>query len=357
MSRVSLRKKNIMRHQMIYTLFIVFVLTCIILISSILSTYGNCKYWNKKLHFNSLLTLGMHPRLKLGTVNLTDGVYTYNLNFSEFWTEFPYLQSYQCSLKLTPHGQFEKKSTRPLLILAIKSHPAFSTRRAMLRQTWATEREVNGYWVKPIFLTAQADNPRQMELMKSESREFGDILQWNFTESHNNLSLKERCFLEWLQYHIPWVAFIFKGDDDEYVNPYAVVKYIKEHGSSPLTSHGYLRPHSAVMRHTKYRISENLYPFHLFPDFLSGGGFLFPGHSVKKLYDASKKIPVFPLDDVYFGFLALAANLTFRHDERFHVYGLAYNVCRYQQALVVHGIGPERMMKIYNEVQKAQCKD
>ncbi|KAM4677829.1 UDP-GlcNAc:betaGal beta-1,3-N-acetylglucosaminyltransferase 7-like [Discoglossus pictus] len=195
-----------------------------------------------------------------------------------------------------------------------------------------------------------------MEIVKVENTEFGDILQWDINEGHYNLSLKERCFLEWLHYQVPHVAFIFKGDDDEYVNPEAVAQYIQEYGCSPRTLHGFVQRHSAVMRSTKYRVSESLYPLHKYPTFLSGGGFLFPGASVKVLYEASQRMPVFPLDDVYFGFLALAANLTFRHDHRFHVNRIKYDACKYQQALVVHGIETEKLVEVWNSVKNEKCK-
>uniref|UniRef100_A0A8C5Q8A3 Hexosyltransferase n=2 Tax=Leptobrachium leishanense TaxID=445787 RepID=A0A8C5Q8A3_9ANUR len=341
-----------MRRQLFVLIFVVFTMSCIFLITSIFSTYGNRIF--KPRDFMIQLPQTRPLPITKESVNLTDGVHTYYLNLSRFQEEIPFLQDYQCSLTLTPSGRFQDRPS--LLILAIKSHPASGARRTALRQTWATEREVKGFWVKPIFLMAQDANPRRMELVKLESREFGDILQWDFTESHHNLSLKERCFLEWLHHHLPQVEFIFKGDDDEYVNPYAVVQYIKHHGSSPFILHGNLQRHSAVMRQYKYRVSENLYPHPVYPYFLSGGGFLFPGRSVKLLYEESQRIPVFPLDDVYFGFLGLAANLTYRHDSRFHVSGLAFKACRYQRALVVHGINPEQMVKIHNEAQNALCK-
>uniref|UniRef100_A0A8C5PW09 Hexosyltransferase n=1 Tax=Leptobrachium leishanense TaxID=445787 RepID=A0A8C5PW09_9ANUR len=345
-----------MKNRLYCMIFIVCVLTSVSLITSILWTHGILVTWNKKWDADSLQKTQIN-RLPSGkeSVNLTDGVYTYYLNITQFLSEFPVLQDYQCSLTLTPHGHFEETLAQPLLILAIKSHPASGARRNTLRQTWAREGEVSGYWVKPIFLTAQTPKPGDMEILKIENREFGDILQWDFSESHHNLSLKERCFLEWLHHHLPRVAFIFKGDDDEYVNPYAVVQYIKEHGQSPTTLHGFQQPNLEVMRHTKYSVSRTLYPFHKYPQFLSGGGFLFPGRSVKSLYEASRKIPVFPLDDVYFAFLSLASNLSHRHDARFRVLGLTFDVCQYQQALVVHGIGPERMMEIYQVIQRTQC--
>ncbi|XP_053320066.1 acetylgalactosaminyl-O-glycosyl-glycoprotein beta-1,3-N-acetylglucosaminyltransferase-like [Spea bombifrons] len=291
------------------------------------------------------------------SATLTDGVYTYHLDLSRFQSEFPYLQNYECSLNLTPRGQLEDKTGQPLLILAIKSHPSSGDRREALRRTWAREGVVGGYRVRPIFLMGQGGTPGHMELVKVESREFGDILQWDINEGHHNLSLKERCFLEWLHHHVPWAAFIFKGDDDVYVNPFSIVRYIEEHGSSASVLHGALQRHSTVMRSSKYQVSYNLFQSHKYPFFLSGGGFLFPGPAAKRLYEVSLKMPVFPLDDVYMGFLVLAANLTFRHDERFHVFGLAYNACLYQRAFVVHGVSPERLLEIWSEVQGSQCNN
>ncbi|XP_041443336.1 beta-1,3-galactosyltransferase 5-like [Xenopus laevis] len=321
--------------------------------SWIIRQQGN-KHQSPSPHLNP--TLPTPNSLTRDSANLSDGLYTYHLNMSQFQSDFPHLQTYKCSVTLTPQTEQELGNPKPVVIMAIKSHPRSGARRQAARRTWAWEEEVEGYWVKTIFLIAQTEVSGQMELVALESREFGDILQWDFNEGHHNLSLKERCFLEWLDSEVPEVKFIFKGDDDEYVNPRAVVHFIKEHGSSPNTLHGHLLRHSTVMRSTKYAISKTLYSFDKYPSFLSGGGFLFPGTSVKYLHEVAQKIPVFPLDDVYFGFLALAANLTYRHDRRFYVSGLAFNACKYQEALVVHGIDPERLINIWTEVQRAQCQ-
>ncbi|KAM8972715.1 beta-1,3-galactosyltransferase 5-like [Pelodytes ibericus] len=340
------------RTQVFWILFFAFLMMSTFLIISRFSTSGDPSYVE-----NQLEKANTHPLLTMESVSLTDGVYTYYLDFSQFQIEFPYLQSYQCSLTLTPRGQLEERTTQPLLILAIKSHPASGGRREAVRRTWAREGEVGGYWVRPIFLMAQGDKPGHTELLKLESREFGDILQWDFNEGHHNLSLKERCFLEWIHHHVPQVEFIFKGDDDEYINPETVVQYIKKHGSSPNVLHGHLWTHPRVIREGKYRVSKTLYPFHLYPHFLSGGGFLFPGSSVKLLYQVSQTIPVFPLDDVYFGFLGLAANLTYKNDARFHVTDMEFDPCKYKMALVVHGVREEQQVKVWHEVLRARCPE
>lgn len=293
------------------------------------------------------------PEPKRQSVTLDDGVFTYHLNLSHFQEEFPYLQSYRCCLLSTPRP--EDWDFLPLLLMAIKSHPGSFSRRRALRRTWAKRRDVTGYRVRPVFLMGLSDHDKDMEMLKVEEAEYGDILLWDFTEGHNNLSLKERCFLEWMHYNPQQAAYVFKGDDDVFVNPVSLVQYIKEHASSPSTLHGALQRHSVVLRYSKYKVSISLFPNSKYPYFLSGGGFLFPGASVPLLYNASLYLPVFPLDDIYFGFLSLATNLTLRHDSRFYVFGLTFDPCSYQRALVVHRVLPEPLLQIWSLVQAAQC--
>ncbi|XP_040198084.1 beta-1,3-galactosyltransferase 5-like [Rana temporaria] len=288
------------------------------------------------------------------SVTLSNGTYTYHLNLTRFEAEFPYLQSYRCTLIQEPNQEEQEATNQKLLILAVKSRPSTGTMRLKLRKTWAKEREINGYRIKPIFLLGKTNAEEHMEMAKRENQEYGDILQWDMTEGHHNLSLKERCFLEWLFLKSPQVDHIFKVDEDEFVNPDVIVQFITEYGS-PDTIHGFHYHRPPVLRETKYSITETLYPQEYYPAFVSGGGFLFPGASVTGLYMASLLLPVFPLDDVYFGFLAVAANLTFRHDSRFYVRGLKYDVCKYKEALVVHGINEENMTRIWQEVQTRNC--
>ncbi|XP_056410515.1 acetylgalactosaminyl-O-glycosyl-glycoprotein beta-1,3-N-acetylglucosaminyltransferase-like isoform X2 [Hyla sarda] len=293
------------------------------------------------------------PEPKRQSVTLDDGVFTYHLNLSHFQDEFPHLQSYNCSLIYTPRP--DNGGASPLLLLAIKSHPASVSRRAALRKTWAKPVEVMGYRVRPVFLMGLSDHNKHMELVKVEETEYGDILLWNFTEGHHNLSLKERCLLEWLHYNPSQATFIFKGDDDVFVNPAALVQYIKVNASSPSTLHGALQRHSIVLRYSKYQVSRTLFSNTKYPYFLSGGGFLFPGAAVPPLYHASLRLPVFPLDDVYFGILSLAANLTLRHENRFYVFGLKFDPCNYRRAFVVHRVEPDYLLRIWGQVHEAKC--
>ncbi|XP_075703441.1 beta-1,3-galactosyltransferase 5-like isoform X2 [Rhinoderma darwinii] len=290
------------------------------------------------------------------SVTLNDGKYDYYLNLTSFESEFPHLQTYLCSVIHSPPIAPYDDSNLPLLIMAVKSHPGAGSRRAALRHTWAKEQELKGFKMRRLFLVGRTESSGEMEIVNLESTVYKDILQWDMIEGHHNLSLKERCFLEWLHYNVPEVDYIYKGDDDEFVNVELVVENIKEYAFTD-TVYGFHQHRPPVMRHTKYSISKTLYPLTNYPGFVSGGGFIFPGLSVASLFEASCKIPVFPLDDVYFGFLALAANLTYKHDSRFYVSGLKYSVCKYKEAMVVHGISPDRLLVIWREVNEHTCEN
>ncbi|XP_065273438.1 acetylgalactosaminyl-O-glycosyl-glycoprotein beta-1,3-N-acetylglucosaminyltransferase-like [Emys orbicularis] len=287
------------------------------------------------------------PRPGRGSVELSDGTFTFRLDYAAFWAEFPQLQRYRCRELIPGDGVCIGPPGPPLLLLALKSHPASSARRATARRTWARPRVLGGYRVQPIFLVGVSPDPRDMALLGRESEEFGDVVLWDFAESHPNLSLKERCFLRWVGAHCGQADFIFKGDDDVFVNPPALVAYLGQTPNAPHIIYGNIQRHSVVMRGGKYRVSSTLFPQDTYPDFPSGGGFIMPRASVPALAAASEHIPIFPLDDVYFGFLVLAAGLRYRHDERFQVFGMKDELCLYGEAMLVHGVSLDRVEEVW----------
>ncbi|XP_069505428.1 UDP-GlcNAc:betaGal beta-1,3-N-acetylglucosaminyltransferase 9-like [Ambystoma mexicanum] len=295
------------------------------------------------------------PLPKRRSVTLTYDNNTYHLNLTQHEVEYPFLQSYICTLLEDSLGHCRSAGGAPLLLLAIKSHPASSDRRAALRRTWAAEGEISGYQIKRLFLLATVPNVGHMNLVEKEVKEFQDILMWNFTESHYNLSLKERCFLDWLHHNCKEAEFIFKGDDDVLMNPTALIQYLGTIGNISRTLHGNLMHRAVVFRGGKYAVTNTLFPYLHYPTFLSGGGFIISRNVIPGLFLASLELPVFPLDDVYLGFLGVAANVTMVHNPRFYLFGLGYNICQYKQALVVHQFTSESLVKIWPELQEAKC--
>uniref|UniRef100_A0A8C3G000 Hexosyltransferase n=1 Tax=Chrysemys picta bellii TaxID=8478 RepID=A0A8C3G000_CHRPI len=306
-----------------------------------------------------------NPDPSRGSVELSDGTFTFRLDYAAFRAEFPQLQSYQCRELIPGDGVCTGPPGPPLLLLAVKSHPASSARRATARRTWARPRVLGGYRVRAVFLVGMSPDPRHLALLEWESGEFGDVVLWDFAESHHNLSLKDQD--SWVlslalarpsgpQLHPPQHLFPPPGDDDEFVNPPAMVAYLSQTPNASHVIHGNIQRHAAVMRGGKYRVSSTLFPQDKYPFFPSGGGFIMPRASIPALAAASERIPVFPLDDVYFGFLVLAAGLRYRHDERFQVFGMKDEQCLYAEAMLVHGVSLDRVEEVWRGLyEEQQC--
>ncbi|XP_060112462.1 N-acetyllactosaminide beta-1,3-N-acetylglucosaminyltransferase 2-like [Heteronotia binoei] len=293
----------------------------------------------------------LRPTLPLShrqSVTLSDGTFTFHLNLSCYEAQFPQLQRHLCRAVIAEAGVCKRAGGLPLFLLAVKSHPASSGRRAALRRTWARAGVAGGYRLQPLFLMAKTPDARHLSLVRQESSHFRDVVLWDFLESHHNLSLKERCFLQWLHTHCRQAAFVFKGDDDLFMNPQALTGYLRHLPNASLFIHGNIQRHAAVMRRGKYSVSRTLYPLEHYPHFASGGGFVLPGSLVPALYQASLRLPVFPLDDVYLGFLVLAAGLSFSHEKRFRVWGAPKDELQvYRESFTVHGIPPKRMEEVW----------
>nr|XP_033780985.1 N-acetyllactosaminide beta-1,3-N-acetylglucosaminyltransferase 3-like [Geotrypetes seraphini]XP_033780986.1 N-acetyllactosaminide beta-1,3-N-acetylglucosaminyltransferase 3-like [Geotrypetes seraphini]XP_033780987.1 N-acetyllactosaminide beta-1,3-N-acetylglucosaminyltransferase 3-like [Geotrypetes seraphini]XP_033780989.1 N-acetyllactosaminide beta-1,3-N-acetylglucosaminyltransferase 3-like [Geotrypetes seraphini]XP_033780990.1 N-acetyllactosaminide beta-1,3-N-acetylglucosaminyltransferase 3 len=283
---------------------------------------------------------------------LFDGHRTYVLNLTQYETDLPYLQSYSCETIIEYGDYCQKLVNKPLLILAIRSQPENFHKRAALRETWAQQQEIMGFLIKPLFLIAATTNVKHMILVVEEAKNFNDILQWDFPESPAHLSLKERCLLEWLFLYCSTVDFIYKGDDTSFVNVGAIIKYLRESPDSQVTVHGNIQTESNVLRYGRRRISYVLFPYHKYPFFPAAGALIMPQSAITPLFEVSNWIPVFPFDDVYFGLLGLAANISYHHDDRFYVFGMKDVVWLYKEALVVCRMAPEKLKDVWQALQQ-----
>ncbi|KAG2458564.1 ILEUB inhibitor, partial [Polypterus senegalus] len=159
-----------------------------------------------------------------------------------------------------------------------------------------------------------------------------------------------------------WVEKQTNGDDDIFVYPPAIVNYLKRTPDVTSYIHGNIRVHTDVLRGGKYKISYHLYSMNVLPTFVSGAGFIIPGILIPPLYHAATVLPIFPLDDVYFGFLAIKANVTLKHGHGFYCWGVRFDACKYQNAVFVHslfeydekGMSPEQLLDVWGKVIKQE---
>lgn len=247
----------------------------------------------------------------------------------------------------------------PFLLLAIKSLSPHFDRRQAIRQSWGRAGVIANRTVVTVFLlgnaTSEDHHPDLSEMLLYESAKHKDIVQWDFRDSFFNLTVKEVLFLEWIQARCSGARFIFKGDDDVFVNTYRIMEFLNS-VSEPkardlfvgdvITNAG---PHRD--KKVKYFIPQSLY-VGSYPPYAGGGGYLYSGDIAARLQNVSSHVALYPIDDVYTGMclrkLGLAPEKhkgfrTFNIDEKYRS-----NPCAYKSLMLVHPRTPQEMIKIWS---------
>ncbi|KAK2810635.1 hypothetical protein Q5P01_000374 [Channa striata] len=259
------------------------------------------------------------------------------------------------------------------LLLVIKSSPVNYDRREVLRKTWAKERMENGVWIRRLFISGTMDSghekKRLNKLLELEQREHNDILQWDFSESFFNLTLKQILFLEWMEGNCPKARFLLGGDDDVFANTGNMVQYLqslKDNDGSKHLFTGYLLQNTGPVRWSgsKYFIPVQLQESELYPPYCSGGGFLLSGHTALVIFNMSKSITILPIDDAYLGMCLAKAGLSPTSHMGVKTGGLQipsknfdrYDPCFYKDVLVVHRFLPAQMYFMWHAIHDPSLK-
>ncbi|XP_058506110.1 N-acetyllactosaminide beta-1,3-N-acetylglucosaminyltransferase 2-like [Solea solea] len=262
----------------------------------------------------------------------------------------------------------------PLLLLAIKSTDLHFENRQAIRETWGQagwvsgqnrKRKGSGGYVRRIFLMASNGQPPSSELL-AESELYGDILQWDFKDTFFNLSLKDVLLWKWFSRYCSKTRFVFKGDDDVFVNTVKTITYLRDQLQRPQAEKsmktfmvGYVIGGTSPIRDdsSKYFIPENFYTG-VFPAYPCGGGFLYSGVLAKRLYQVSKRVHLFPIDDAFVGMCMIRLNIFPIHHPAFLIYGFPGKdeeaMCSYHTMLMIHKRSPSEMTDLWARVRKTE---
>ncbi|XP_014836007.1 PREDICTED: N-acetyllactosaminide beta-1,3-N-acetylglucosaminyltransferase 3-like [Poecilia mexicana] len=269
-----------------------------------------------------------------------------------------------------------EKSGDVFLLLVIKSSPANYERREVLRKTWGKERSYNGMPIRRIFISGVSGDSYEKErlnnLLKLEQEEHRDILQWDFSDTFYNLTLKQILFLEWMERNCPNARFLLNGDDDVFAHTDNMVVYLqslKENKGSKHLFTGHLIQNVGPIRASgsKYFVPVQVQESNSYPPYCGGGGFLLSGYTAMLIYRMSKSIPILPIDDVYMGMCLAKAGLGPSSHMGVKTAGLhipsnkidKFSPCFYKDVLLVHRFLPAQMYLMWHSTQnpKLKCDD
>ncbi|XP_064482556.1 beta-1,3-galactosyltransferase 5-like [Ornithodoros turicata] len=146
-----------------------------------------------------------------------------------------------------------------------------------------------------------------------EATAMGDTVILPFMDTYRNLSYKFVLGMHWVLHHCPNVKYIVKIDDDMFVHPTLLRAYMRTTvDPEERKFHCFVWNGMAVYRDPESRWFVPDYLFHdqMYYTYCSGRAIIMPGKIVRDLYEASKRIPPYTVDDAYVtGDLALATGV------------------------------------------------
>lgn len=266
-----------------------------------------------------------------------------------------------------------EKSGEIFLLLVIKSSPVNYDRREVLRKTWARERLHNGVWIRRIFISGTTGSDFEKErlntVLELEQREHNDILQWDFSDTFYNLTLKQILFLEWMDRNCPNARFLLNGDDDVFANTGNMVEYLQglkdnDGGRHLFTGHLIQNVGPIRSKGSKYYIPVQVQESESYPPYCGGGGFLLSGYTALVIYNMSKSIAILPIDDVYMGMCLAKAGLHPSSHIGVRTAGLhipsstldEFDPCYYKEILLVHRFLSAHMYLLWHRIHDPNLK-
>ncbi|CAF1219046.1 unnamed protein product [Adineta steineri] len=203
-----------------------------------------------------------------------------------------------------------------LLIMIISKSENYKTRDA-IRRTWGSRKNLGIYSSISIKIFFLIDFDEKFNNnVRLENNLFHDIIQVELPQQYTLVTYRVLSILEWSFRYCRRAKFVFKTDDDIFINLIILLKFVSplitnssnnSFHISDMTIYGYKHINPGVFRQAsdpvtaRYVVTSDEYPCSRYPDFLSGFGYLIPKKARDALvyasyYDYEKP---FRISDVY----------------------------------------------------------
>ncbi|XP_062338095.1 beta-1,3-galactosyltransferase 2-like [Osmerus eperlanus] len=249
----------------------------------------------------------------------------------------------------------------PFLVLLIATEIQQVEARDAIRQTWGNQSVAPGLGFVRLFLLGvrEGELGRQLQSrLEAESRQHHDIIQQDFLDTYNNLTIKTLMGMHWVATHCPHASYIMKTDSDMFVNTDYLIHKLLRPELKPKKGYftGYLMRGYTPNRNnnSKWYMSPELYPSKKYPTFCSGTGYVFSGDLAGRIYRVSQGIRRLHLEDVYVGvcLAKLRVEPTPPPNEfLFNHWRVSYSSCKYSHLITSHQFQPSELLKYWHHLQ------
>ncbi|GAV00045.1 hypothetical protein RvY_10954 [Ramazzottius varieornatus] len=202
-------------------------------------------------------------------------------------------------LNSTSHNTFSS----PFLLIYIHTKPSHFHRRAFLRHTWADPYFKARFNYSTVFILGDPQNVTVQQKILNESQTFHDIVQADFRDVYENLTLKEISGLHWTTSYCSHTTFVIKADDDLIIKPWFLFEILQKYSNVSSKPSIYCRkwekqgPHRN--KQSKWYVPYSVFPGKVYPPFCSGPSRIMTKSAVQLLFNGTQKLPFFWLEDVF----------------------------------------------------------
>ena len=207
-------------------------------------------------------------------------------------------------------------------VIVIFSTPGNFTQRELIRQKLLSQITVDMN-VTFVFLLGQPKefgSSYQAPMTHKEENDItGDLVQGNFVDSYNNLTLKSATMIHWVKSYCKNSKFILKMDSDIEFDLSMVVKVLEPFRipNRQYTVCNIARyPIPIRDEHSKYFVNQSTYVYKRYPGFCSGPAYVLTTNAVEDIWWATYFLEFFSLEDVYLtGFARSMIPMTIRRPQ------------------------------------------
>ncbi|XP_038047185.1 beta-1,3-galactosyltransferase 1-like [Patiria miniata] len=191
------------------------------------------------------------------------------------------------------------------LLILVKSAPGDVYDRQQIRRTWGGTQTVSGRLTSTLFLLGLNRDPELNRSVREESERYNDIVQENFLDAYQNLTIKNIMGMKWVATYCPNATYVASADADVMLNTFNLVRRLLDkprhryaEGSLRKNSEPVRKPHQ---HNHKWLTSKELYPEATYAPFFPGSCFVMSGDVAADIYYESPHVRFLPWDDVFIG--------------------------------------------------------
>nr|SVE75802.1 EOG090X07IA [Daphnia hispanica] len=285
----------------------------------------------------------------------------------------------------------------PKLLFVVKSALHHSEQRQAIRQTWGNQLNFSGVEIRRVFLLGTGSDPEIQEKVDEEDKLYDDIVQADFHDDYRNNTLKTMSGFKWAVEHCPSARYAVFSDDDMYISTKNLLRFIRNPSSYPeqeshprkdfehrdrslkeepaLVAEGFENEqnevanlneesklyagyvfHSPPQRHrsSKWYVSLNEYPYHLWPPYVTAGAYVVSRGALLDLHYGSFYTKYFQFDDIFLALVALKINIEPVHCSEFYFWKKNYSKLGYRDVIASHGYSnPDELRSVWNDLKSA----